>query len=150
MKRLGTALCIALGLACTKGSKTPACTAGETNRCSCANGGEGLQAWLPSGDAFAACVCSDACANGAACVSMPDLIGKDLDAAGALVDQAHLLLPDPVDPKGYITVQQIADPPVHILAQEPAAGTPVKPGTRIVLTVTLPPDQETLGLPNSN
>src|SRR6185369_11603835 len=29
-------------------------------------------------------------------------------------------------------------------------GTPVKPGTQLVLTVTLPPDQESLGLPNSN
>src|SRR5438477_8925891 len=116
-------------LACTTKARSPACNAGETNRCSCANGAEGLQACLASGDQFSACVCSDACANGAACVQMPALVGKDLDEAGALVDQAHLLLPDPVDPKGYITVQQIADPPVHVLAQEPPAGTPVKPGT---------------------
>src|SRR5712691_2821860 len=143
-------LFIALALLACPKVRTQVCAAGETNRCSCANGGEGLQACLPSGDAFAACVCSDACANGAACVPMPALVGRDLDAAGALVDQAHLLLPDPVDPNGFITVQQIADPPVQVLAQDPLPGTPVKPGTRIVLTVTLPPDQETLGLPNSN
>jgi hypothetical protein len=136
--------------ACPKGARVPACAAGETNRCSCASGGEGLQACLPSGEAFGACVCSSACANGAACVSMPGLVSKDLDSAGALLDQAGLLLPDPVDPKGFITVQQVADPPVQVLAQDPPAGTPVKPGTRVALTVTLPPDQETLGLPNAN
>ena len=147
--RLGIFSALVLA-ACPKGARVPACAASETNRCSCATGGEGLQACLPSGEAFGACVCSSACANGAACVSMPSLVGKDLDSAGALLDQAQLLLPDPVDPKGFITEQEISDPPVQILAQDPPAGTPVKPGTRVALTVTLPPDQETLGLPNAN
>src|SRR5215468_1556243 len=132
---------------CAKGTQAPACAQGETNRCSCAGGGEGLQQCLPSGAKFGACVCAEACANGAACVPVPALIGMDLDQTGAAVDAAGLLLPDPVDPKGFITVQQIADPPVQVLDQSPPAGTPVKPGTRLTLTVTLPPDQATLGLP---
>src|SRR5215813_9130123 len=135
---------------CAKGTQSPACAQGETNRCSCAGGGEGLQQCLPSGERFGACVCADVCAGGAACVPVPALIGKDMDQAGAAVDAAGLLLPDPVDPKGFITVQQIADPPVQVLDQSPPAGTPVKPGTRLTLTVTLPPDQASLGLPNSN
>ncbi len=150
MRRLLLAGFCALALcACAKG-RTPACSTGDTNRCSCAGGGEGLQQCLPSGDAFGACVCSDACAGGAACVAVPALVGKDMDETGAAVAAAGLLLPDPVDPKGFITVEQIADPPVHVLDQSPPAGTPVKPGTRLTLTVTLPPDQASLGLPNSN
>src|SRR5258708_7376267 len=148
--RIALSSALALAAACPKPARVPACASGETNRCSCASGGEGLQACLPSHDAFGDCVCSAACASGAACVAMPSLIGKDLDSAGALVDQAQLVLPDPVDPTGFITQQDIADPPVQILAQDPLPGTPVKPATTITLTVTLPPDQESLGLPNSN
>lgn len=151
MNRAVLAAVSALALAgCVKGQGGPACSAGETNRCSCAGGGEGLQQCLPSREAFSACVCSEVCANGAACVAVPALVGMDMDQAGALVDAAGLRLPDPVDPKGFITVQLIADPPVQVLEQRPAAGTLVKPGTRLTLTVTLPPDQESLGLPNSN
>jgi len=141
----------ALALAgCPKTAAGPACGPGESNRCSCAGGGEGLQQCLPSGQSFGACVCSDVCANGASCAAVPNLLGMDMDQAGAAVDGAGLRLPDPVDAKGFITVQQIADPPVQVLAQSPAPGTPVTPGTRLTLTVTLPPDQESLGLPNSN
>lgn len=151
MKRLVVAAVSALALAgCVKGVAGPACSSGETNRCSCAGGGEGLQQCLSSREAFGACVCSDACAGGAACVAVPALTGMDMDQAGAAVDAKGLRLPDPVDAKGFITVQQIADPPVQVLDQSPPAGTLVKPGTRLTLTVTLPPDQESLGLPNSN
>jgi hypothetical protein len=151
MKHVVLAAVCALALAgCVKGPGGPACSAGETNRCSCAGGGEGLQECLPSREAFTACVCSDACAGGAACVSVPALIGMDMDQAGAAVDAKGLRLPDPVDAKGFVTVQQLADPPVQVLDQSPRAGTLVKAGTRLTLTVTLPPDQESLGLPNSN
>jgi len=136
--------------ACVKGAAAPACNTGESNRCACAGGGEGLQQCLPSRESFGACVCADACTGGAACVAMPDVVGKDMDGAGAAIDAAQLQLPDPVDPLQFIAVQQINDPPVQVLAQDPAPGTPLKPGTRVKLTVTVPPDQESLGLPNSN
>lgn len=150
MKVLAVILLCVPAAGCPRGGRVAACNAGETNRCACSGGGDGLQACLPSGDAFGACVCSAACANGATCVAVPSLVGKDIDTVGALLDHAQLLLPDPVDPQGFITVQQIADPPVQVLAQDPLPGTPITPGTRIRLTVTFPPDQETLGLPNSN
>src|SRR3954464_2696093 len=150
-KNLLLAALSALALAaCVKGAAAPACNTGESNRCACAGGGEGLQQCLPSRESFAACVCADACTGGAACVAMPDVVGKDMDGAGAAIDAAQLQLPDPVDPLQFIAVQQINDPPVQVLAQDPAPGTPLKPGTRVKLTVTVPPDQERLGLPNSN
>src|SRR5215831_10779063 len=148
MKRL--LLITALVVACPKTSPAPACQAGDTNRCSCEGGGEGLQQCLPSGAQFGACACSDACANGAACVLTPNVVGQDMDGTGLLLDEAGLQLPDPVDETQFITVQQVNDPPVLVLAQKPAAGIPVKPGTRMQLTVTLPPDAESQGLPGAH
>src|SRR5262249_26805822 len=127
-----------LALACAKGARTPVCLTGETNRCSCPGGGEGLQACVPGGASFGECSCSAAWAGGAACALVPSLVGKDMDEAGAAVAAAGLELPDPVDPKGFITVPQISDPPVQVLGQDPPAGTAVKAGTRLTLAVTRP------------
>jgi hypothetical protein len=154
MKQLVIVFCAvacASSLACSKGARTSACSAAETNRCSCGGTAEGLQSCLPSGEAFGACVCSDACANGADCVATPSLLGMDMDQVGAAAAAAQLKLPDPAAlDGGFTVVQEVADPPVHVLAQEPQPGVPVKPGTQLALTVTLPPDQESLGLPNSH
>ncbi len=152
MHRLLLAAFCALALsACVKGAKGNACSTDQQNRCSCADGTEGIQVCLPTHDAFSACTCSGFCAaNPASCAPMPDVVGKDMDGAGAAIDGVGLSLPDPVDPTGFITVQQINDPPVQVLAQDPAPGTLVKLGERVKLTVAYPPDQESLGLPNSN
>ncbi len=152
MKRIALAIvCACAFAACVEGAATPvACKAGETNRCSCAGGSEGVQQCLASGDAFGACVCPQPCPDGTACVPIPALIGMDIDQAGAAVEGAGLRLPDPVDAKGFITVQQVANPAVQVLDQNPPAGTLVKPGTQLTLTVTLPPDQESFGFPNSH
>src|SRR5260370_39888129 len=96
--RIALSSALALAAACPKPARVPACASGETNRCSCASGGEGLQACRPSHDAFGDCVGAAACALGAACVGVPSLIGKDLYSAGALVDHDLLALPYAVDP----------------------------------------------------
>src|SRR5476649_2474505 len=113
---LVAAACVAV-FACSKGARAPACSASETNRCSCGGTAEGLQSCLPSGEAFGACVCSDACANGADCVPTPALIGMDMDQAGTALTTANLRLPDPADlDGGFTVVQQVDDPPVQVLA----------------------------------
>jgi Fibronectin type III domain len=146
------AACLSFVACSGKGSgSSAACSAAQTNRCSCGGTTEGLQTCLPSGQAFAACVCSDACTGGADCVATPSLIGMDMDQTGDAVKAANLKLPDSADlDGGFTTIEQVADPPVHVLAQDPQPGVPVKPGTQVSLTVTLPPDQESLGLPNQH
>jgi hypothetical protein len=151
LNRIGLIASFALlAAACQQKQGASACVQGESNRCACAGGGVGVQVCDPSGAYFGACTCASICEGPAGCVATPDLTGLDLDAAGARLDQAGLLLPDPVDPQGFITVQQISDPPVQVLSQSPRAGQPAVPGSRMVLTVTIPPDQESLGLATSN
>ena len=59
MRRIVLVAALAFSLACPKSARVPACAANETNRCTCGGGTEGLQACLPSGDAFGACVCAN-------------------------------------------------------------------------------------------
>ena len=155
MKQLLFAAAAALLFAaCSRGaSQAPvaACAVNQSNRCSCGGTTEGLQVCLPTRVAFGACVCSDACADGGDCVAAPALTGMDMDQAGDALAAVSLQLPDSADLDGGFTfVEEVADPPVHVLDQVPAAGVPVKRGTQMQLTVTLPPNQESLGLPNSH
>jgi hypothetical protein len=144
------ALCVA-AFACAKGANGPACAANQANRCSCGGTTEGFQVCLPSGQAFGACDCTSVCANDPNCVPVPSVLGMDMDQTGAAVTGAGLKLPDPATLDGGFTVLlQVNDPPVEVLAQDPVAGTRVKPGSQVNLTVTLPPDQESLGLPNAH
>jgi hypothetical protein len=160
MKRiLFVAACLSF-VACSKGASSQAaaaCAVNQTNRCSCGGTTEGLQICLPSRIAYGACACSDACANGADCVAVPDLTGMDMDQVGDIVTDAGLALPDSADLDGGFTfVEMVADPPVQVFdggvvpTQVPAPGVPVKRGTQMQLSVTLPPNQESLGLPNSH
>src|SRR3954467_4433165 len=102
-------------VASSKGAAGPACSANQANRCSCGGTTEGLQVCLPSGQAFGACVCSDACANGADCVATPNVLGLDMDQTGDAITDAGLALPDPVTLDGGFTlVQQVNNPPVEV------------------------------------
>jgi len=152
--RISLLVSVALLLAsasCTqKNPSAAACIPAQTTSCLCPGGSEGTQTCDASGVQFGACQCSSLCPSGTSCAVMPSLVGQDIDAASAALTAVNLSLPDPVDATAFIVVEQINDPPVQVLAQSPAPGTPVAPGTRVVLTVTLPPDQESLGLPNSN
>jgi Fibronectin type III domain len=147
-------LCSLVFAACSRGASqtaVAACAVNQSNRCSCGGTTEGLQVCLPSLVAYGACVCSDACADGGDCVATPALAGFDMDQAGDALTAVNLQLPDSADLDGGFTfVEQVNDPPVQVLDQIPAAGVPVKRGTQMQLTVTLPPNQESLGLPNSH
>ncbi|HEX4382236.1 MAG TPA: fibronectin type III domain-containing protein, partial [Myxococcales bacterium] len=160
MKRiLFVAACLSF-VACSKGASSQAaaaCAVNQTNRCSCGGSTEGLQICLPSQIAYGECVCSDACSNGGDCVAVPDLTGMDMDQVGDIVTDAGLALPDSADLDGGFTfIEVVADPPVQVRdggevpTQVPAPGVPVKRGTQMQLSVTLPPNQESLGLPNSH
>jgi mono/diheme cytochrome c family protein len=151
MKHLLIAATCVVAFACAKGANAPACVANQLNRCSCGGNSLGQQACLPSGQAYGACDCTSACANDPTCVGVPPLLGFDMDQTGAALSDAGLKLPDPATlDGGFTVVQQFNDPPVEVLAQDPPGGTLVKPGTQINLTVTIPPDQESLGLPNNH
>src|SRR4051812_33551766 len=124
MKHLLLATVLSLAFACGQGPTGPVCSANQVNRCSCGGVSEGLQVCLPSGQAFGACVCKDACANGADCVAAPSLVGMDMDQTGATLTSAGLTLPDPVVLDGGFTLVlpdagEVNDPPVTVLSQNP-------------------------------
>ena len=147
-----TAVDCAAGQACTSGSCLAAnvCTPGAAAACNCPGGAEGTQVCNAAATGFEACKCGTAACTEATCVTVPSLVGKDLDAAGALVAAAGLKLPDPIDPLGFVVERRVADPPVSILEQSPAAGTLAPPGTSLVLRVTLPPDEPSPGQPHAH
>ncbi len=135
------------GKTCASGTCRPlaSCAAGATQACTCAGGADGTQTCNQGGTAFAECKCATAACTPATCATVPSLVGKDLDAAGALVAAAGLKLPDPIDPKGFIVQRRVADPPVSVVEQSPPAGSLAPPGTALVLTVTLPPYPQSPG-----
>jgi len=85
---------------------------------------------------------------------VPQVTGKDIDTAGALLTAVGLRLPDPLDvvtvvdnapidgTHGFVVVRKVSDPPVSILDQFPAAGTIVPSGSAVSLKVTVPPDRD--------
>ena len=128
-----------------------ACSAGQTNPCVCEGGAQGTQTCSETGSAFAACVCAaDTTCGGAGCAVMPDLVGKSVAEAGQLLKELSLKLPDPSDTTGFIVERRVNDPPSQVLEQFPVAGATLAKHTAPVLRVVIPPDQETLGLPNSS
>lgn len=135
------------GRTCGSGTcrTTTVCSPGATAACTCARGADGTQTCNPLGTGLGDCNCATLACTPATCATVPSLVGKDLDAAGALLVAAKLRLPDPIDPQGFIVERRVADPPVSILQQSPAAGSLAPLGTAMSLVVTLPPEQQSLG-----
>ena len=140
------------GEVCGAGHCQPiaACSAGQTAPCVCEGGAQGTQSCNETGTAFAACACApDLSCGGVGCAVMPDLVGKSVAEAGQLLKELSLKLPDPSDPTGFIVERRVNDPPSAVLEQFPVAGSRLAKHSAPVLRVVIPPDQETLGLPNS-
>jgi hypothetical protein len=144
-------LALAGALAACKSSDATSCMAGQSAPCICDGGATGSQQCESNGAGFGVCTCTPATTCGdAGCATMPDLTGMSVAQAADALRDAGLALPDPLDPSGFIIDRVVHDPPAAVLEQFPAAGAALAAGTAPQLHVTMPPDQDFLGLPNSH
>ncbi|MBS2025911.1 MAG: PASTA domain-containing protein, partial [Deltaproteobacteria bacterium] len=129
------------------------CEAASTLACSCADGSSSTRVCAADGSSYGDCQCNGdttSSCTAQTCGVVPDLVGKDLDQAGDAMAAQGLSMPDPLDPTAWQFEMKVNDPPVQILAQDPAPGTMWPKDKAITLRVTMPPDQESLGLPHAN